>query len=191
MDYAVSGRTPDVAQAVVNHVQNADGTVSPQSATVPAPVAAPLTLRTGAVQTVTTASAYSSGNVVGGKITFGAMVRAAGQGGVITAAIVRDKAGQPVPYDLILFDADPTNTTVTDKSAVAVNTADLAKVIGVVQFSGVVLGAASTMGVFTTAPALGFKLTSGTSIFGILVTRGTPIYAGTSDVSVDLIVSPD
>jgi hypothetical protein len=41
MDYIVSGKTPDVAQAVVPHAQNADGTVSPIGASNPQPVAPP------------------------------------------------------------------------------------------------------------------------------------------------------
>lgn len=154
-------------------------------------VTTPQNIRVTSAQTVT-AALYATGNAVGGKITFSNAVRVAAQGGIIQTCIVRDKAGQNVPYDLILFDADPTNTTVTDKSAVAVNTADLAKVIGAVSLSGAVLGAASTMGV-TTAAGLGlsFKLGSGTTMYGILVTRGAPTYASTSDVSVDCVILPD
>ena len=150
----------------------------------------PISIRVTSTQTVT-AAAYSSGNCVGGKITFSNAVRVAGQGGVIAGVTIRDKAGQNVPYDLFLFDADPTNTTITDKIAVAINTADLAKVIGVVSLTGIVLGAASTMGVLTNAPSLGFKLGSGTTMYGILVTRGAPTYASTSDVSIDLTILPD
>jgi hypothetical protein len=191
MDYIVSGKGPDVATAVVPHVQNADGTVSPASASVPQATFNPLTIRVTSAQTVTASSAYSSGNAVGGLITFSNAVRSAGQGGIIQGFVVRDKAGQNVPYDLFLFDANPTNTTVTDKSAVAINTADLAKVICVVSVSAASLGAASTMAVLTASPGQAFKLTSGTTIYGILVTRGTPTYASTSDVSVDLVILPD
>src|SRR5579872_882830 len=126
MDYPVSGKSPDVAQAVVPHAQNADGTVSPVGSTSPQPVANPPSIRVSAAQTVTAASAYASGNCVGGKITLAGAVRGAGQGGLLQGAVLRDKAGNNVPYDLFLFDQDPTATTVTDKSAVAINTADLA-----------------------------------------------------------------
>lgn len=138
-----------------------------------------------------TAAAYSTGNAVGAKRTFSSMAASTGRGGVLQTVIVRDKAGQNVNYDLILFDADPTSTTITDKAAVAVNTADLAKIIGVVQLSGIVLGAAATMGVLTASGlGLAYKITSGTTIYGILVTRGAPTYASTSDVSVELIALP-
>ena len=138
-----------------------------------------------------TAAAYSTGNAVGAKRTFSSMALASGLGGILQTVIVRDKAGQNVNYDLILFDADPTSTTITDKAAVAVNTADLAKIIGVVSLTGIVLGAAATMGVLTASGlGLAYKLTSGTTIYGILVTRGAPTYASTSDVSVELIALP-
>ncbi len=155
-------------------------------------VRAPINIRVTSAQTVTASSAYSAANAVGGKITFSSATRVAAQGGIIQSAVLRDKAGQIVNYDLFLFDADPTSTTVTDKSAVAINTADLAKVIGVVTLSGASLGAASTMGVITAnGLGLAFKLTSGSTMYGILVTRGAPTYASTSDVSVDLVIIPD
>ncbi len=163
-----------------------------QQVLYPSAVATPLTIRVTSAQTVTASSAYTAGNAVGGKITYANAVRVAGQGGVIQSAVLRDKAGQSAAYDLFLFDADPSSTTVTDKSAVAVNTADLAKVIGVIPISGIALGAASTMGAITASGlGLSFKLTSGTTVYGILVTRGTPTYASTSDVSVDLVILPD
>jgi len=190
MDYIVSGKNPDAAQAVVNHALNADGTVSPQSASNPSPVVAPLTLRTTQTPTITAGSAYSSGNVVGALLTFANMARSSGQGGVLQSAILKDKSGQGVSYDLFLFDSAP--TAPTDKSAVALSAADLARCIAVVSLSGAALGAASTMAVLTAAGlGLAFRLGSGTTIYGILVARGTPTYASTSDVSVDLVVLPD
>ncbi|UYN96568.1 MAG: hypothetical protein KIT25_06445 [Enhydrobacter sp.] len=189
-DYPVLDRAPDVAQAVVPHVLDADGVAQPQSAGSPGAVAGPGNLRAAATPTVTSGSAYASGNAVGALLTFAGMARVAAQGGVLQTAIIRDKAGQNVPYDLLLFDAAP--TAPTDKTAVALSDADLAKCIGVVPFAGIVLGAASSKGVLT-APGLGlaYKLGAGTSLYGILVTRGTPTFASTSDISVELIALPD
>lgn len=152
----------------------------------------PVTERQSQTPTVTTGSAYASGNVVGGLLTFGPLVRRESGGGILNTVILRDKSGQAGTYDLFLFDQNPTNSTFTDKSAVAINTADLSKVIGVLTIAAVKLGAASTMGVSTLNSAnLSFKLTSGSTIWGVLVVRGTPTYAGASDVSVDLVVVPD
>lgn len=153
----------------------------------------PVTYRASQTPTVTV-GAYSAGNVVGGLLTFAPLVRRDGGSGILNTATLRDKAGQGGTYDLFLFDAAP--TTQTDKTAVALTAADLAKCIGVLTFAAVKLGAASTMGVSSLNSAnLSIKVGggggSGSSVFGILVTRGTPTYASTSDISVDLLVIPD
>jgi hypothetical protein len=190
MDYSVLNKTPDVAQAVVGHFVDASGNAVPQSASAPNPVAGPLTLRATQAPAITSGSAYAAGNVVGGLLTFAGMARAAGQGGVLQSALLRDKSGQSASYDLFLFDSAP--TTPGDKTAVALSAADLAKCVGVVPLSGTALGAASTMGVISSlGVGLAFRLGAGTSLYAILVTRGTPTYAGTADVSVDLVVLPD
>lgn len=159
-------------------------------AQAPAPVRTPATIRCTAAQTVT-AAAYSAGNVVGSLITCPNAVRAAGLGGLLQSAMVLDKAGQLVSYDLFLFDSAPTSPT--DKTTIALSSADLAKIaMPVVPISGGSLGAASTMAVVG-GGGLGyaFRLRSGTTLYGILVTRGTPTYASTSDVTVDLTLLPD
>jgi hypothetical protein len=148
-------------------------------------------LRVNVTQTVT-AAAYSSGNAVGGLITFANAAPNWGTGWV-ESVIVRDKAGQTSTYELFLFDSNPSTTTVTDKAAVAINTADLAKCIGVVTLPAVKLGAAATMAVATTAVPAGLAFSLGlgvTTMYGILVTRSTPTYASTSDVTVTLLTNP-
>lgn len=190
MDYSVLNKTPDVAQAVVGHFVDANGNAVPQGASTPGPVAGPPTLRATQAPTIISGATYAAGSVVGGLLTFVGMARAPAQGGVLQSAVLRDKSGQNASYDLFLFDAAP--MAPSDKTAIALSAADLAKCVGVVSFSGQVLGAASTMGVQTVGGlGFAFKLTSGTTLYGILVTRGTPTYAGTADVSVDLLTMPD
>lgn len=152
----------------------------------------PVTQRISVTQTVTASSAYSAGNCVGGLMTLSPMVRRAGGSGILNSVTLRDKAGQAGTYDIFLFDATPSATTTTDKTAVAVNTADLAKIVGVITLAAVKLGAASTMGVTTLASInMSFKVNSGTDLFAILVARGTPTYASTADVTLDFFVIPD
>jgi hypothetical protein len=190
MDYSVLNKTPDVAQAVVGHFVDVNGNAVPQGASAPSPVAGPLTLRVSQAPTVSSGVAYAAGNVVGALLAFAGMARVAGQGGVLQSALLRDKSGQNASYDLFLFDAAP--ATPSDRTAIALSAADLAKCVGVISFTGQALGAASIMGIQTVAGlGLAFKLTSGTTLYGILVTRGTPTYAGTADVSVDLVALPD
>jgi hypothetical protein len=155
----------------------------------------PYAVRTS-VTPVVTVGAYVAGNCVGGTLTFPAIRGALGAynpssvmalGGMIQTAVLRDKSGNPGTYDLFLFDALP--TAQTDHAAVALVAADLAKCIGVVSFPATMkLGAAATIGVsMLSALEVEFVLQSGGNIYGVLVTRGTPTYASTSDVSVDVI----
>lgn len=140
--------------------------------------------------TVTASSAYASGNNVGGLLTFSNAVRLSGHGGVLQTCVLRDTSGQNVPYNLFLFDATPSSTTVTDKAALSIAAADLPKVVmPVVSFTGIVT--AGTPGVLGAgAINYGFKLNSGTTLYGILVTLGAPTYATTTALNIGCTILP-
>src|SRR5262245_26643536 len=134
MDYPILNKAPDVAAAVVPHQLDGNGNAVPVT-----------TGRAAATPTVTASSAYASGNADGGLLTFAGLPGA----GVLQTVLLRDKAGQGVSYDLFLFDSAP--AAPTDKAALALSAADLAKCIGVVPRSGAALAAASTMAVLAAA----------------------------------------
>lgn len=139
---------------------------------------------------VVQAAAYSAGNCVGGTLSFPQVVRRDGGSGILNSVTLRDKGGQAGTYDLFLFDSAP--SAQTDKAAVALTAADLAKCIGVVTLAAVKLGASATMGISTlTGANFSFKLASGSTMGAVLVARGTPTYASVSDVSLELYVIPD
>ena len=190
MDYPISGKAPDVAAASVMHALDDSGAARPFSAAAPGPVAAPAMLRATASPVVTTGSAYAAGNAVGGLLVFAGLARVAGQGLVLQTALLRDRSGNAAAYDLFLFDGAP--AAPADKAAVALSAADLAKCIAVVPLAGAALGAAAGMGVIA-AGGLGLacRLASGTTLWGILVTRGTPTFAGAADLALDLVALPD
>jgi hypothetical protein len=151
----------------------------------------PTTLRLDAAQTVTSGSAYSAGNTVGGLITFTNAIRAAGLGGSIQSCVFRDTAGQAGTYDLFFFDQTPSGTTVTDKTALAIAVADIPKIVGTTSFATAIVKG-GTPGAITNANMnLRFKPSAGTSLFGILVTRGTPTYTSTTAVTLTCAVQPD
>ena len=188
MDYSILNKTPDVAQAVVGHYVDAGGNAVPQSAGNPAPVVGNPTARANVAPTVTSGSAYASGNAVGGLLSFGpGFLRTAGGGGILQSAVLFDKSGNNVAYDLFLFDSAP--TAPTDKAAYAIGT-DLAKAIGSISFAGTVNG--GTPGLIN-ADGIGkaIKAASGTTIWGVLVTRGAPTFSGTADLSITLNLLAD
>lgn len=190
MDYPIPGKAPDVAASFVAHALDESGAARPFSAASPGPVAAPGMLRASASPAVTTGSAYAAGNAVGGLLVFAGLARVAGQGAILQTALLRDRSGNNVAWDLFLFDSAP--AAPTDKAAVALAASDLAKCVAVVPLAGAALGAATSMGVIAAGGlGLAYRLAGGTTLWGILVTRGAPSFANAADLSVDLVAMPD
>lgn len=140
---------------------------------------------------VITAGAYSSGDALGGKLTFTDVTTdKAGHGSIQGVSLV-DLAKQAIACDLVLFNADFTATT--DKTAFDPTDADLAA-----SFLGIVPIVAGDYSSFNDNCAaykeknIPFTLPVGTTtLYGQLVTRGTPTYASTSDIKVRLHVLKD
>lgn len=136
------------------------------SSTTPFP--SPVTVT---VQTAT----YSSGNVMGGLLSFTAIR----QNGYAQSFTLTTPTAQAPTLDLILFNANPTTSTITDKTAIAISAADQGKIIGVVHVSD--CGGYSTPTVCQTQNlAMPYSLASGTTMYGALVTRSAITPGGTS-----------
>ncbi len=137
-----------------------------------------------------TAGAYSANDAVGGLLTFtipGVRASVPVSGWVVGARLL-DKAGQSVDADLVLFDAAFSPTA--DNGAFNPSDAELvASGIGFIaidewsQFAGGSIGQrTSTWIPFTTSDG---------KLYGQLVTRGTPSYGSTSDLTVVIDVMLD
>lgn len=142
---------------------------------------------TTVAQTVTASSAYSSGNAVGGLITFANASRVANGSGLVQSVVAYTKSAQTAALELWLFNTNPSGSTCTDKTAFSVAAADFDKVVWVTSISSWYSGGTPSVGV-STDHAIPFALASGTSLYGCLVARSTPTYASTSDVSVAIRV---
>lgn len=130
----------------------------------------------------TSTSAYTSGDVLGGKMQLANAVRIPAGSGVLQDFTVTLKSVQTAQIDAVLFRADPTASTFTDNGAFTVNAADLDKVIGVLSLTKVnSLGA----GCIYEANQIGrsLALDAGKDIWAVLVWRGTPTLASTSDIA--------
>lgn len=133
---------------------------------------------------------YATGDAVGSLLTFSNAFLSSGGSGLLQRVALQFKSNQTTPMDLLLFDANPSGTTVTDNAAVAVSVADFGKLIGVVHVTDCT--SAGTPSICqANGLAMAVKATSGTSLFGILVSRGTPTLASTSDVQVQLQLIQD
>jgi hypothetical protein len=138
-----------------------------------------------------TAGAYVAGNAVGAKRTLTNAVRVSGGTGIIDSVVLLDRANQKAAMELIIFDSDPTNATITDHAAFVFGTDDL-KVVARIS-----IGAADYVTLNSKALvclrglAIAVKAVGSTSLFAVLVTTGTPTFAATTDVQLTVGILQD
>ena len=138
--------------------------------------------------TVTASSAYVANNSVGGLIRF-RNITGPQQSGIVQNVTVLSQSVQTTGYKLYLFNDIPGSTTVADKATPSLNAVDLPKLLNVITL----VSADSTIGKtinVTNGIGVGFITTTQT-LYGVLVTTGTPTYTSTTDVSVTLTVLQD
>ncbi len=128
-----------------------------------------------------TAGAYTAGDAVGGLLTFTNAARTSGAGGIIKSVVLVDDAGQDAEMELWLFDT--TITAISDNAAWALTEAELHTCIAVISTTEGTWRATGTPSVCDIEVSRGYTCT-GTNLFGQLVTRGTPTFAATDDVTV-------
>lgn len=142
-------------------------------------------------------AAYTSGYLMGGKLTFSNAARPGVGTGYITSIVATDLASQAVAFDLVLFDRNPTSTTFTDQAAFDIADVDLPYVIGVFNFP--------TTGHFTFADNSVHVVTGQThafrtvdsngentgTLYGALVARGAYDGASASDIVIKIGISQD
>lgn len=137
-----------------------------------------------------TAGAYNATtkNSVGGKQTLPGAVPISGGVAILQSVLVLDKANQKAPLTILLFNGDPTGGTYTDNGQVNLST-DISKVIRKINVTAVdyetIDNSGTDYAVAEIAPISKLvKAASGTSLYAVIITTGTPTYASTSDLTV-------
>ena len=139
--------------------------------------------------TVTQPTSYTTGQCIGGLLTFAGAARVSA--GMIQAAALLTRVFQSVQFDLFLFSANPTGSTITDKSTLVIAAADSPKLIGALHMVDWTAGNPGSVCTYANA-GVPFVIPTGTSLYGALVARGTTTaFATTSDLVVSLTVSQD
>lgn len=146
-----------------------------------------------ATPTVSAASIYASGDAVGGLMTFSNALIKYSKSGLLQSVVVSDLAKQSAALSLILFKENPSATTVTDNAALDIADADITKIIGSVPVAAADYVALNDSSVATVRNVgLGLSVDSEVStLYGVLVTTGTPTYAAVSDITVNLFIRQD
>ena len=135
-----------------------------------------------------TAGAYTAGDCVGGVLTFAGAARNTGGGGVIKNMIIVDDAGQDAALELWLF--DQTFTAPGDNAPWAATEAELHNLVAIANSVDGTWFATGTPSVNVVEVSQQYTCAA-TSLFGQLVTRGTPTYVATDDVSVKICLLQD
>jgi len=132
--------------------------------------------------TISASPDYSAGDAIGGKQTLTAAVLVSGGVCVLDSLIVVDKANQSPQFDVLIFDADPSASTITDNSAFVFST-DISKLI-----ARIPVVTADWQSIDSTALAskgnLGITLqaSGSTSLFAAIVARGAYNANSTGDL---------
>lgn len=137
------------------------------------------------------AAAYASGDVVGGLLEIRVSGPMQGVGALLAAVILTDLAKQSIAIDLILFGENPSGSTFTENGAITIADADLPKYIGTVHVTDYTAFADNSAATATpNTPGsnlpISVVLPPSGSLYGVLVVRGAPTYASTSDLKLRL-----
>lgn len=142
-------------------------------------------------------SAYATGELIGGKLTFSYATQEKAGTGYIVSVAVMDLSAQAVDMDLVLFGANPAATTFTDQAAFDIADADASKVIAVInlgsssRFAFADNGVKFLSGLSIPVRSIDSNNANTQTIYGALVSRGTPTFAAATDVKITLAILQD
>jgi hypothetical protein len=160
------------------------------SGTVTANVASRTSTTPITLNSLTAMSAYASGNVLSGKITFPNVFDAA-RSGILESIVVVCKSTQTTGYKLYLFGEDPIATTWTNKTAPALLPADVTKIIGCWTLGSADSGI-GPLATINQLDGIGAVVNGSLfSLYGILVCTGAPTYLSPSDLTVTIRILKD
>ena len=142
-----------------------------------------------ATPTISAAGIYAAGEAVGGLLTFTGAVDGTVLSGTITKVVIVDDDNEKSPLELVLFDR--TFTATADNAAFDPTDADMENCIGVVFITTAAYSSFNDNSVATVVDQPLDIVLAGTSLFGQLITRGTPTYTATTDITVKLVIRQD
>lgn len=140
-----------------------------------------------------TASAYSTGQVMGGILTFLNILRMPGGSGMVFAALMTTKTAFAGPADLLLFSKLPTGTY-TDQAALNLSAADAANLLGILHLSDLTAGGATVAALIQGSltqqpiPVYNNEVVPTQNLYGVLVVRAAVTPTATTDMNIKLTV---
>lgn len=133
---------------------------------------------------------YASGDTIGSYMTFSKACLAGTAKGQILGVKIFDKSKTGVDIDLVLLNSSSPAGTFTDNAAFDPNDSELSSIVAIIPVT--THKAFSDNGISQAANILyPVRCNSDMNIFGYLVSRGTPTYAASGDVTLQIEVVAD
>jgi len=127
------------------------------------------------VTPVIAAAAFSAKDFVGGKLTLAGAVRVAEGKGKVTGLKLVDAAKQNADLLVFIFGADLAGTY-SDNAAESITTADWLKWIGTIKILSADYEVMANASVVDMGFEMPIKAAAGTTLYALIVTKGTPTY---------------
>jgi len=134
---------------------------------------------------------YASGDSIGGLITLTNAAYALTGSGFISYITIADKDREGADIDVVFFTSNPSATTFTNNAALTINDADLVKIACVVNVTTDAIFVDNGVSYVSSANCpfdLGYN---NTTLYAALVSRGTPTYTSTSDLTLRVGILQD
>lgn len=142
---------------------------------------------------VSVSPAYSSGDAVGGLLTFTGSLNKVAFSGTLVSVLLTDTSKQNANIDVIIFNANPTGSTITDNAAINIVAADVGKIIARVPIAAANYTSFSATSVpLVPAQVACLQLAAeGVILYAAMVTTSTQTYAATTAISLRLGIVQD
>jgi hypothetical protein len=139
----------------------------------------------------TAAGTYAAGDVIGTLMTITSAARFSGGSGVIENIVINDKANVATNIDLVLFSANPSNSTFTDNAAYTVNVADWDKVMAAANIDNSFPAAGNRSLQYCPPAGIPFVAVGSADIYAVLVARTSIVLASATDIKLALTIRQD
>ncbi|HXA39657.1 MAG TPA: hypothetical protein VNW53_11700 [Phenylobacterium sp.] len=133
---------------------------------------------------VSISPAYSTGDCIGGMMTFAGMGRTGILSGIFESLTIQCKSAQSFAGELWVFNDNPTSSTITDNAAFVLAPADFDKVAFVVPITSANWYAGNVASVASIGGLAQQYLTAAGSLYAALIVRATPTLGSSTDIKV-------
>lgn len=133
-----------------------------------------------------TAAAYTAGYCVGGLMTLTSAMRISGGTGVLQSITLTDHAGQGAALQVFIFASSPTGTFTDHAAFPTLAATELAKIVAMVTVPIAAYAKIGTQSIASFSVGEVVAASGSANLYMAIATTGTPTYAATSDLNINV-----